>query len=112
MTADEVNLRPLERAVRKCADEGMPATEIAWRFRRSPGHIQRVLDLSEVPRQGRPGDATDSEGLRPVERCVVKAREAGSDYPEIAARLKRSPEFVARVERWANFKRGGRRGGL
>jgi len=80
----------------------MPTSEIAWRFRRSPRHIQRVLALSEIPRTatltGQRG------GLRPVERCVLNAREAGSDYPEIAARLRRTPAYVERVEELANFK--------
>lgn len=82
----------------------MPMTEIAWRFRRSPRHIQRVLALSEIPRTG---TVTGRRGgLRPVERCVLNARDAGCDYPEIAARLRRSPAFVERVEELANLKLG------
>jgi hypothetical protein len=105
----EPGLRPLERAVRRHAEAGMPTTEIAWRFRRSPRHIQRVLDLCEVPREESSPRAPDPDGLRAIERCVVTARRHGIDYPEIAARLRRSPAFVARVEMLANYKlRGGK----
>ena len=100
----EPSLRPLERVVRRHADAGVPMTEIAWRFRRSPRHIQRVLDLSRIPRPMPSEDETNPSGLRPLERCILKARDTGTDYPEIAARLRRSPDFVARIEDLAGYK--------
>ena len=51
------------------------------------------------------GDRAGSRStLRPIERCVLNARQSGSGYPEIAARLRRSPNFVSRVEEFANLK--------
>jgi hypothetical protein len=97
-------LRPLERAVRRLADEGMSSSEIAWRFRRSPGHIDRVLRFSRLPRTGTPPLAAGSSHLRPIERIVVRARDSGSPLPEIAARMRRSPNFVARVEQLATIR--------
>lgn len=43
--------------------------------------------------------------LRPIERCVLNALEGGSGYPEIAARLRRTPQYVSRIEEFANLKR-------
>ena len=43
-------LRPFERVVLRLTDEGLTSSEIGWRFRRSPGHIERVIDLTRHPR--------------------------------------------------------------
>ena len=98
---DRTGLRPLERAVLQLTDRGLTSSEIAWRFRRSPGHIDRVLELSRQPRTGREPAAA---GLRPVERTIIRGRRNGAPHAEIAARLRRSPGFVARVEEMANYK--------
>ncbi|HSP04886.1 MAG TPA: hypothetical protein VLR27_15355 [Acidimicrobiales bacterium] len=96
------HLRPFERTVLRLTDSGMSTAEIAWRFRRSPGHIERVIDLSRLPRSE--NEARTSDELRPVERCVLRARDEGVGTAEIAARLRRTPGHVARVERYASFK--------
>lgn len=96
------HLRPFERTVLRLADAGMSSTEIAWRFRRSPGHIDRVIDLSRLPRPA--NETRRSDTLRPVERCVLRARREGLGTAEIAARLRRTPGHVDRVERYASFK--------
>lgn len=100
------HLRPFERTVLRLADAGMSTAEIAWRFRRSPGHIDRVLDLSRIPRQPSPATPGGDGVLRPVERRVLRARENGLDRAEIAARMRRTPGHVARVEQYAAFKLG------
>lgn len=99
---DRTRLRPVERAVLRHVDAGLPSSEIAWRFRRTPRSIEQIRTLSRIP--GRKATATAPGGLRAVERCVLRAREAGSDHAEIAARLRRSPGFVARVEDLAGYK--------
>lgn len=96
-------LRPLERAVLKRADEGMPLSEIAWRFRRSPGAIRRIQQLTGMDRDFA-RLASDQGGLRPLERCIVNARENGVDTVEIAARLRRSPDLVSRIEEYTNYR--------
>jgi hypothetical protein len=97
-------LRPYERAVLRLADQGMDTPEIAWRFRRSPGHIARVLGFSRLPRTAPTGPAREASPLRPLERTVIRARGNGAELPEIAARMRRSPNFVARVEELASLK--------
>ena len=109
---DREGLRPLERVVLRLTDRGMTSSEIAWRFRRSPGHIERVLDLSALPRTERTPVPTDEPALRAVERTVMRARENGSQLPEIAARMRRSPSFVARVEELATYKLQAVTGGV
>lgn len=96
------HLRPLERVVLRHADDGLSNQEIAWRLRRSPSYVDRLRRVSEFPRSTpyRPRRGR----LRPVERHVLKAREAGVDYPEIASRLRRTPAWVERVERFATYK--------
>lgn len=95
-------LRPKERVIRRLSDSGMPESEIAWRFRSSPGHIQRTLRLIDVPRSR--GDQTDSSATTALERTVLKARSRGVTHAEIGARLRRSPGFVARVEQFAALR--------
>lgn len=97
-------LRPFERTVLRLADTGMPTAEIAWRFRRSPGHIGRVIALSRLPRTSASPAANGASTLRPVERCVLRARSEGTDVAEIAARMRRTPGHVDRVERYASYK--------
>ncbi len=96
-------LRPLERAVLKRSDEGMPLSEIAWRFRRSPGAIRRIVQLTGLDREFA-GFVSDERGLRPLERCIVNARQSGVDTVEIAARLRRSPDLVSRIEEYTNYR--------
>lgn len=98
------HLRPFERAVLRLSDAGMPSGEIAWRFRRSPGHIDRVLDLSRMPDRALAPAPSSPSTLRPVERQVRRARLDGVDLAEIAARMRRSPSHVDRVDQYASYK--------
>lgn len=98
------HLRPFERTVLRLADTGMPRSEIAWRFRRSPGHIDRVIEWSGLPRQRSEASLVGPMQLRPVERRVLRARTDGVDVAETAARMRRSPEHVSRVDHYASYK--------
>ena len=101
-------MRPLTRTVTKLQRNGMPIGEIAWRLRRSPGHIARVLQWSQLHRpEFIPRPAT-GEVLRPIERRVLHARSEGVDRAETAARLRRSPQHVANIERYVDAKLANR----
>lgn len=95
--------RPIERAVQRLMDRGLPVPEIAWRLRRSPAHVRRIHTLAELPRTT-PAERRSADVLRPIERVVLRARAQGSGREEIAARLRRTPAHVERIEAYANYK--------
>ena len=92
---------PLERRMTRLASEGVDEAEIAERFRRSPGFVQRVIALAQVPRGG--GDAQAGE-LRPLERRVLKWRADGASASDIAPRFRRSERGIEQIERLARYK--------
>lgn len=100
-------LRPLARTVVRLDNEGMATAEIAWRLRRSPGHINRILEWTKLPRSRADHRDATAAGLRPIERRVLQARSDGVDRAEVAARLRRSPQHVARIEQYADAKLAG-----
>lgn len=97
------HLRPKERVIKRLHDAGHSEADIAWRFRASPGHIERTLKLIDLP-AAQTREQPASSVARALERTVIKARAAGASYAEIAARLRRSPGFVCRVERMAGLR--------
>ena len=88
--------------MRRLAAEGLSEPEIAWRFRCSPAHVRRTLRWSEIPRTSRPKRMPWRSTA--LERTVLKARARGATHAEIAAKLRRTPEFVTRVEGLARFR--------
>jgi DNA-binding CsgD family transcriptional regulator len=98
---DREHLRPVERAVLRLRDGGVPIDEIAARFRRSPGHIERVIGYTEMARtRGR-----RIEGLRPLERRVLAMAARGVGFEQMAAAFRRSPEHMKRVTGLAHLRR-------
>ena len=100
-------LRPVERLVLRLVDDGVDDVEIARRFRRSPEMIRRITAMARLPRTAGPRVIPD-DGLRPLERRVLRWRHYGATYTEIGSRFRRSPVFVARVETLARYKLEGR----
>ena len=100
--AEPKGFTAMERRMVRLASEGVDTDEIAQRFRRSPGFVERVLTLARVPRRGdglrAPG------GLRPVERRVLKWREGGASAADIAPRFHRQPRTIEQIERLARYK--------
>jgi hypothetical protein len=95
-------LRPIERRMLKLANAGADEVEIAWRFRRTPKNVRQVIACSQLPRRG---DRSPSPGeLRPIERCVLRWRDEGADFADLAARFRRRPAFLEQVERLARYK--------
>ncbi len=58
----------------------------------------------ERPARAVAGGGVGNGVLRPIEQCLLKSLHAGAGYAEIAARLRRSPTYVASVERFANLR--------
>ncbi len=99
----EVNLRPLERRILSLDAAGCETIDIANRFRRSPGFIRRVIDMANMPGRNAP-PSTSPVGLRPIERRVLKWIDSGADIPNIAARFRRTPQYIRRVEELAALR--------
>ena len=94
-------LRPLERRILRMAADGLDDAEIGRRFRRSPEWAGRIRTLAQVPRAGAVGP---TGGLRPLERRILRWRESGADYADLAPRFRRSPDFIRRVEAMAGYR--------
>src|SRR5438874_11330908 len=95
---------PMERRMVRLSEQGLGDQEIARRFRKTPGFVQRVRALARVPRQG--AGSTNSR-LRPVERRVLKWREDGVSTSDIARRFRRQPRSIEQIERLARYKQSG-----
>jgi hypothetical protein len=94
-------LRPIERRVLRLVDSGVDTEEIGQRFRRSTGHIERLIELARLPDRVA---VPHAPGLRPVERCILDWRSKGAPPEEIGPRLRRSAGYVERVEGFARHK--------
>lgn len=97
----QAGLRPIERRMLKLANAGTDDLEIAWRFRRTPKSVRQVLACSQLPRQAGP---TEHSGLRPIERRVLRWRDEGVEFDDLAARFRRGPAFLEQVEQLARYK--------
>jgi DNA-binding CsgD family transcriptional regulator len=96
-------LRPVERLVLRLVTEGVGDVEIGRRFGRSPEMIRRIAVMATLPRTTR-ARAVSDDGLRPLERRLLRWRQDGATYAEIGSRFCRSPAFVHRVETLAHYK--------
>lgn len=103
-TVSGAHLRPIERTMLKLSHSGSSEADIAWRLRRSPGHVRRTLELARLPREPQAAQSSERWDLRPIERTVLRARENGVPEAEMAARLRRSPAFVQRVGVFVDYK--------
>lgn len=95
------DLRPIERRVLRLLDAGYGVDEVARRFRRGPEHITQLAELARLP--GRhPGP--EPEGLRPLERRVLRWRSKGLSHEDIAERFRRNAVSTAQIEDLAHYK--------
>ncbi len=94
------NLRPLERRVLAMSEAGLDSTEIGRRLKRSPAHIERIIDWTDIPRSS---PAPQRYG-KALERRILALRAEGETYDRIAERFRQSSGFIARVERFAGLR--------
>jgi hypothetical protein len=99
-------LRPVERRVLRWAESGLDDAEIARRFGRGERWAAQVRFLADLDRSPHPDGQREGrrDRLRPIERRLLRWRQAGADHDELSGRFRRSPEFLARVEEYANYK--------
>jgi DNA-binding CsgD family transcriptional regulator len=99
---DTERLRPVERRVLRWARAGVDDAEIGRRFGRSERWTAQVRFLAGLDRSG-PSPARHDR-LRPLERRVLRWRSEGAGHDELSDRFRRSPDFLARVEQYAQYK--------
>ena len=102
---DRDELRSVERTVLRRHDEGMEIGEIAQRLRKSPGHVERIIAYTQLPRRA-PGERDTASDLRPLERRVLTLLEQGHGYDQMAAQFRRSPAHMRRVAGLAYLRKG------
>lgn len=94
------HLRPIERRVLAMRYDGMDFAEIGRRLRRSPEHVERIAQWSQIPRSGPP----QRRMPRAIERRVLALRAEGETHEEIGRRFRRSPGFIRQVEGLAHYR--------
>ncbi len=82
------------------AADGLRTEEIAEKINRSPAHVSRIMDWSQIPRSRPPVQRAPSA----VERRVLDLRSAGESHEKIASRFKRSPRSIRQIEGLAHFR--------
>ena len=98
------HLRPIERRLLDMRDQGMAVDEIADRMKRSPAHVERMLEWTAIPRTG----SSRERDLRPVERRVLDLRAEGHSHDTIGGLFNRSARSVRQIEGLAHFKEAQR----
>jgi DNA-binding CsgD family transcriptional regulator len=95
------SLRPIERRVSRLAAAGVVPAEIGRRFKRSGDYIERVLVFSGFPGRRAPEQL---QGLRPLERRLLRWRDQGVSPDELANRFRRGPAHIERVLALVDYK--------
>lgn len=96
------HLRPIERRVLDMQREGVVIDEIATRINKSPEFVERLIDWTEIPRNGTSADRE----LTPMQRRVLDMRAEGESHEEIASKFKKGEGYIRQVEGLAHFKQG------
>jgi hypothetical protein len=109
MTNTDAALRPVERRMRKLEADGVDSTEIAARFKRSPEHVERILELARLAGRQRVVAIAPDQRLRPIERRLLHGQAEGASLDALARQFRRSPAHIARVLALAEYKRSARR---
>jgi len=93
-------LRPVERRILAMRDSGIAVNEIASRLRRTPTHIERMIEWTNVPRSGEPYKFS-----RALESRVLALRDQSVDHDEIGRRFKRTPANIRQIEALAYYRK-------
>jgi hypothetical protein len=91
----------------RLAEQGVVPAEIGRRFNRSGEFVERVLEFAALPGRSAP---PENEGLRPLERRLLRWRDEGATPAELADRFRRGPGYIERVLTYADYKQHRRSG--
>lgn len=78
-------------------------------LRKQPGTVRRIAAMVDLANDlGLERDhtrSTDADGIRPIERCIRRLRTEGQSVGEVASRLRRSGDYIRRVESYTRLKK-------
>jgi len=78
-------------------------------LRKQPGTVLRIaamVDLAnDLELERDHTRSTDADGIRPIERCIRRLRTEGQSVGEVASRLRKSGDYVRRVESYTRLKK-------
>lgn len=97
---DITSLRPIERRILAMQDDGQTVIDIAGRLKKSPEHVERMIEWTEIPRSGEPYKFTEA-----LEARVLALRADGHDHEEIGRRFNRSADNIRQIEALAHYRR-------
>ena len=107
------SLRAIERVITRQLDQGESVADIAMSLRKQPGTVRRIAAMVDLANDlGLQRDltrSTDADGIRPIERTIRRLRKEGQSVGEVASRLRRSGDYVRRVESYTQMKQDLRR---
>jgi hypothetical protein len=81
---------------------GVPVDEIARRLRRSPGHVERIIRYTELPRSG----PAPRRLHRALEGRVIALRDRGESYDRIGDRFRKGGDTIRQIEGLAHLTKG------
>ncbi|MEE8375614.1 MAG: hypothetical protein V3S26_04780 [Acidimicrobiia bacterium] len=96
------HLRPLERRVLSMVDDGVGIDEISSRIRKSPEHVERIIQWTSIPRS----KPSERRSPSPVERRVLALLDAGETHEEVGRRFRRGADYIRQVEGLAHYRLG------
>src|SRR4051794_62197 len=106
------HLRPLERRMVRLAESGVIPAEIGRRFNRSEDFVERVLEMADRRTPSSANGRSHVNGadgdLRPLERRLMRWRDEGATFEELADRFRRGPGHLERVLQLAEYKLSAR----
>ncbi len=106
------SLRAIERVIARQLDQGASVLEIATSLRKQPGTVRRIAAMIDLANQLElerdHSRSTDANGMRPIERTIRRLRAEGQSIGEVASRLRRSGDYVRRVESYTQLKQARR----
>lgn len=85
-------------------DDGVAIDEIAARINKTPEFVERLIEWTDIPRNGE----TSDRDLTPVERRVLDMRADGESHSEIATKFRKTERYIRQVEGLAHFKESQR----
>lgn len=80
-------------------EDGHSIEDIAGRLKRTPRHVERIIEWTEIPRDGSPYKFPEA-----LENRVLALRAEGESHEQIAGRFKRTARNIRQIEAFAHYR--------